>query len=755
MLALVAACSSSPPNPGQHEQSPGANSPQMTAADRLPQVPADPREKTLAEITSVLLPEKHLLRHPIDDSLSREAFQQYIEQLDGAKLFLLQEHVETLSVYADRMDDEVRGRDLVLARKGAALAASRRQHVARLVAEVLATPFDFKASEEFETDPKKLAFCKSDAELRDRWRGFLKLQALERMQQMEQILEARSKQAAGKKGKKGKGEKGEKGEKEPASADPDAQGGDAIALAHSEIPDTFEGREEKARKDLATRFETRFTRLSAVEPLEPTEQFLNALAAALDPHTQYLAPAEKANFDIAISGTVEGIGALLGEQDHHVVVQELVPGGAAWQDGKLDAGDLIVAVAQEGKAPVDVTDMPLDKVVRMIRGPKGTVVLLTVKKPEGAIQTIPITRDVVKIEAAYARGAILDLGASADPVGYIGLPGFYGDISGPGGPSERNATNDVRALLTRFEKKKLGGVILDLRGNGGGILSHARDISGLFLDKGPIVQVRDAEGQREVLSDEDASRAFSGNVVVLVDRFSASASEIVAGALQDYGRAVIVGTGPTHGKGTVQGVLELDHLVRSPGKEPLGVFKLTVQQYFRVSGSSTQWKGVTPDILLPDPVPFVESGERTLPHSIPWTSVEALDYARESHAWQVPTLAAASRDRVKANQYFTRLEGFGKLAIEKRKDTSEPLELEAWRAERARDKEALEAASPKTKDMKPLFEIEVVTDLNGTSAAAQDKKLRARLDDWKNDLVKDAWVEESLKVVADMSRKPR
>jgi carboxyl-terminal processing protease len=750
-LALVAACSSSPPNPGRHEQSPGGNPAQMTAADRLPQVAADPREKTLAEIASVLLPEKHLLRHPIDDALSKEAFPQYIEQLDGAKLFLLQEHVDTLSAYSDRMDDEVRGRDLVLARKGAALSASRRQVVAKLVAEVLATPFDFKASEEYETDPKKIAFCKTESELRDRWRGFLKLQALERIQQMESILEMRSKHAADKNAK-GKGKK----DKTPPAAettDEAAQGGDAIALAASDIPDTFEGREEKARKDLATRFETRFTRLSAVEPLEPTEQFLNALASALDPHTQYLAPAEKVNFDIAISGTVEGIGALLGEQDHYVVVQELVPGGAAWQDGKLEAGDLIVAVAQQGKPPVDVTDMPLDKVVQMIRGAKGTVVVLTVKKPEGEIQTIAITRDVVRIEANYARGAILDLGASGDPVGYIGLPGFYGDIGGPGGPTERNATKDVRALLTRFETRKVGAVILDLRGNGGGILSHARDISGLFLDKGPIVQVRDAEGRREVLADEDASRSFSGDVVVLVDRFSASASEIVAGALQDYGRAVIVGTGPTHGKGTVQGVIELDQVVRS--KEPLGVFKLTVQQYFRVSGASTQWRGVTPDILLPDPVPFVESGERTLPHSIPWTSVEALNYSREKHAWAVSTLAAASRDRVKASSSFSRLETFGKLAVERRKDTSEPLEIGAWRAERARDKEALEAVSPKVKDAKPLFEIEVVSDANGTSVASQDKKLRARLDDWKNDLVKDVWVEESLRVVADMTRKPR
>ncbi len=743
-LALAAGACTSPPSPqetrGQHRAGPPSAA--LVAADKLPEVPRDPREGTLAELATVLLAEKHLLRRPVDDALSVEAFPKYIEQIDGAKQLLLQEHVALLWAYSDRMDDQLRAHDLVLARKGAALAASRRKVVARMVADILARPLDFTEAKEVEIDPEKLSFCRTDEELQERWRGVLKLQVLERVQQMEQLLEA---------GDKLKAEK----RKGPKPGDPGGLEQDqeqrAAATALADIPRTPEGRETKARQDLASAHATRFTRQTNVEPLEPAEQFLNAITAAYDPHTQYLAPAEKANFDIAISGTLEGIGALLGEQDHFVAVQELVPGGAAWQEGQLEAGDVIMAVAQHGKEPVDVTDMPIDKVVAMIRGPKGTVVTLTVKKPEGEIESISIRRDVVKIEAAYARGAVLEVGGGQAPVGYVYLPSFYADM-GQGGPGARNATDDVRALLGQFQKRKIGGVIIDLRGNGGGLLNHATDISGLFLDRGPIVQARDPDGQLEVLSDRDPSVAFSGNVVVMVDRFSASASEILAGALQDYERAVIVGTGPTHGKGTVQGVVELDRVAPSPGKESLGVFKLTVQQYFRVNGASTQWKGVTPDVLLPDPASYVESGERSLSHSIPWTSVAALDHVRLPHAWKAPSLAAASRQRVKAHPIFSRIEKFGQLVKTRRDDTRVPIDRTTWLAERKRDKDALEAADPKLGDRKPLFKVDIVSDRSIAPAATpQDKKLRDRIEAWKDDLARDIWVGEALHVVADMS----
>ena len=734
LLSFGVGCASPASTAGTHGPTAGSAAGPATAApiaDGLPEVAPDAREAVLAEMTSVLLTDKHLLRRPIDDALSRQAFPNYLEHLDGAKLLLLQEHVQALSKYADRMDDELRERDLVLARKGAALVQARRKVAAGLVKQLLAKPFDFKLAEEVETDPEKLDYAQTEAELRDRWRRALKLQALERIQQMEDLLEGKDKPEAG-----------------------EAEPGADKALA--EIPKTFEGREEKARKEIATRYETRFTRLESMDSLEPAELFLNAVASAYDPHTQYLAPAEKANFDIAISGTLEGIGAVLGEKDHYVVVQELVPGGASWREGHLEAGDLIIAVAQESKPPVDVTDMPIDKVVQMIRGPKGTVVILTVKKPDGKIQTIAITRDVIQVEATYARGAVLDLGAKHDAMGYVYLPGFYGDIgSGRPAPGERNATDDVRALLGELEKKKIGGVIIDLRGNGGGLLSHARDISGLFLKRGPVVQTRDSGGRVDVLADADPGVAFSGNVVVMVDRFSASAAEILAAALQDHARAVVVGTGPTHGKGTVQAVVELDRLLPMPGKDSLGVFKLTVEQYFRVTGGSVQWKGVTPDIVLPDPAAYVESGERTLPHAIPWTSVAALPYHRLSPAWRIGDLKTASQGRVEKQTTFAKIDVFSKLVKARRDKTRESLHRETWAAERKRDKEALEAADPKLSELKPLVELTgTLGPPEPTRPADSDKKVRRKLDSWKDDLRRDPWVAESLQVLADMAKKP-
>lgn len=702
--------------------------------DQLPELPADPRETQLSMSVARLLTEDHILQRKIDDSVSREAFPKYLEQLDGGKLFLLKEQTTALEKYADKMDDEILDGDLVLARKGAATMVQRREIVAKVISSLLAKPFDFTVDERVETDSKKLDYAQSEADLTDRWRKLLKLQVLERIEQLEEVAELQA--------------------KKPAADAP------APTRPPEKVPPTFEGKEEKARTDLATRYATRFKRWADLEPLEPAELFLTAVTAVYDPHTTYLAPAEKENFDIELSGSLEGIGAALGEDDHFIVVKELIPGGASWQQGKLEAGDLILAVAQQGEAAVDVTDMPIDKVVKMIRGKKGTVVTLTAKKADGRVEDISITRDVVKIEASYARGAVLDMGKSGQ-MGYVYLPGFYGDTrSAAAKVTARNATDDVRAFLDVFEEKKLAGVIVDLRGNGGGLLGHARDIAGLFIETGAVVQTQSPDGKVEVLSDTDPKVSFSGNVVVMTDRFSASASEILAGALQDYQRAVIVGTGPTHGKGTVQALIDLDRLRTRPTRDSLGVLKLTIEQYFRVNGESTQWRGVVPDVQLPDPASFVDSGERTLFHSIPWSKVDPLPFKAVNHTWDKAKLAEASGKRRAAEPVFAKVETFGKLIRTRRDETSVPLERNAWMAERKKNKEALDAADPKISESKPRFKVVPVDDgqPKPTPPLPTDKdkdkgKKKSRLDKWSDDLARDPWVEESIKVLGDMGSK--
>jgi len=690
----------------------------------LPETPRDPRETVLASAAAALLGEQHVLAHPIDDGVSKKAFQRLVDELDAGKLFLLETDVQRLARFETDMDDELRAGDLVLGRKAAALLASRRRVVADLIARTLATPLDFTANESIETDPKKRAFCKTEEELAARWRGVLKLQVLERTQELEDTLERRARP-------------------KPEAKDPDEAKREAAAeKALGEIPPTFEGRRDKVQKEIATRYATQFTRLAAVDKLEPAQAFLNAVNGAFDPHTTYLPPAEEAELGIQLTGRLEGIGATLREQDHYILVNDIVPGGAAWQQGKLEVGDLILSVAQENKEPVDVMDMPITKVVSMIRGPKGTVVVLNVKKPDGTLKTISITRDVVHIEATYARGAVLK--SKAGEVGYLNLPGFYGESRKPG---ERNATDDVRAILNQLTKKNVGSLVFDLRGNGGGLLQHARDIAGLFVKEGPVVQTKDGKGSIEVLRDKDPSVAWNGNVVVLVDRFCASAAEIVAGALQDYERAVVVGTSATHGKGTVQAVIDLDQQMKTKG-DPLGLYKVTVQEYFRVSGGSTQLKGVVPDILLPDPTSFVESGERTLPQAIPWSTIAAVPFTKVPHAWKIADLATASAARTSANAELATVTKLAKL-MEARKDKSaKPLERSAWQAETKRAKADLDALDPKKKgDQPPLLE---VTPLS----TASDPRLQHQLDRWKDGLARDPWLDETTRILADMKKAP-
>jgi carboxyl-terminal processing protease len=696
----------------------------------LADMPRDAREGVLANAASALLGHEHVLARPIDDSVSKEAFHSLIDDLDVGKLFLLESDVQKLARFETDMDDELRAGDLVLGRKAAVLLASRRRIVADVVARTLAAPLDFTANESFESDPKKRAFCKTEQELATRWRGVLKLQVLERTQELEDALERRAHP---------------KPDQKPVDPD-DARRDAAAEKALGDIPATFEGRRDKVQKEVATRMATQFTRLASADKLEPAQTFINALNGAFDPHTTYLPPAEEAELGIALTGRLEGIGATLREQEHYILVDDLVAGGAAWQQGKLEAGDLILSVTQEGKEPVDVMDMPIGKVVSMIRGPKGTVVVLKVKKADETLKTISITRDVVRIEASYARGAILKTKGSGD-VGYVHLPGFYGESKKPG---ERNATDDMRTILTQLTKKGVTSLVFDLRGNGGGLLTHARDIAGLFVKEGPVVQTKDGKGSVEVLRDVDPSVAFTGNVVVLVDRFCASAAEIVAGALQDYERAVVVGTSATHGKGTVQAVIDLDQQTKSKG-DPLGLYKVTIEEYFRVSGGSTQLKGVVPDVLLPDPTSFVESGERTLPHAIPWSTIPAVSFVKTPHAWKAGDLASASTARTSASADLATITKFAAI-MEARKDkTVKSLERAAWQAEHKRTKADLEALDPKKREQKPLMEVAPLATPEGTS---QDPRMQRQLDKWKDGLARDLWVDESTRILADMKKAP-
>jgi carboxyl-terminal processing protease len=744
------------------------------AASPVP--PPDPREAALSAAMVQLLGREHLLRKPIDDELSRTAFATYLDRLDASKMFLLRKDRDALAKYTDKIDDELRSGSLELAHEGQRIYVARVAVVEKLVAELLAAPFNHDDEEWIELDAKKVDVATTEQELRDRWRRRLELEVLERVGQMEARLTAAAehdakadakgpaKAGTAKPGAKDTGTKvgaragtpnaaGSVGPGPRASRDgSDAKDGDkdkddtdhSSAMPVSKIPPTPEGRDAKARGDLAKTYAARFTRLRHPGPFDPASDLVNAVTSSLDPHTTYLPPADRANFDIRMSGSLEGIGALLAEHDDYVEIADIVPGGASWRAGTLSPGDLILSVAADGQEPVDVVDMRLDDVVKMIRGPKGTVVHLRIQKPTGAQSTVSITRDVVIVEESYARGAVLS--RKGQPAyGYIHLPSFYGGR----GPGQRTAAGDVRKLLVEMKTRKVAGVVLDIRSNGGGLLGDAIEMTGSLIDKGPVVQVQDNRGRREILSDDHGGTDYDGPVVVLVDRFSASASEILAGALQDYHRAIIVGTGPTHGKGTVQTLADLDRV--TGGNADLGVLKITIQQFFRVSGASTQREGVTPDILLPDPAGHIETGERTLEHAIPWSQIPAADHQDWHATWKTSALVENSTARVAKQPVLAKMAALTQVLRASRDDTRIPLARTAWAEHRKQQRAALEAASPdlKTGPAKLIVKSVGETTLppGGPGGHADD-----RLTVWRDNLSRDPWVEECVNILGDMAK---
>jgi carboxyl-terminal processing protease len=757
-LLLLVACSGSASS-GESSRSATSAVPVATAQAAAPGVatpPPDPREEALAEAVTAYLEKEHLLRRKIDDGISRQAFDTYVDRLDGGKMFLLQADRDALAVYTDKIDDELHSGNLQLAHEGAKRYQARLAVVEKMVAEILDKPFDFTNEEWVELDAEKIKLAVTDDELRDRWHKRLELEVLERVAGMEARLEAEKNKKAPKKPLKDpKAEQRKKmppkvGEPKPPEKpidklDIDEDEAERTATPLAQIPATPEAREAKVRADIAKTYASRFARLKTAGPLDAAADVVNAVAQTLDPHTTYLPPADKANFDIQMSGSLEGIGAVLREKDHLIEIAEIVPGGASWRQGGLAQGDLILSVQQDdGSDPVDVFDMRIDEVVKMIRGKKGTVVRLRVQKPTGTEELVEITRDVIVIEAAYARGAVLQK-KGAPAYGYVHLPSFYGGKQANG----RSAAGDVRKLLLELKAKKVGGVILDLRSNGGGLLNDAIDMTGQLIDSGPVVQVADSRGNSESLDDEKRGTDYDGPVVVLVDQFSASASEIVAGALQDYKRALIVGTSATHGKGTVQQLADLDAAVG--GKVEIGVLKLTIQQFFRPSGASTQRQGVVPDVLLPNPTGHIDSGERELPHAIEWSQIKPSKYATSSPAWRVADISAKSAARVAKQPVLSKVAMTTQLLRERQKDTRVPLQRTAWETRRKELKAALEAVSPELDKAAPMMTVTSIHDEAPPPAPANSKAVDP-LVKWRENLARDPWVDETVQILDDMTK---
>lgn len=668
----------------------------------------DGSARLLGYILKRQLEANHFSGKKFDDTLSRAAYELYLKQLDSQKLFLLKEDVEKLKVYADLIDDEMNSGKMELPKIGSSLLMKRVVEVQPMVKELLSQEFDFSQEESLEADPEKRDYCSTGAELRERWRKVLKYQVLNRYLS---LLE----------------EETEKEGKEKRKAPP-------------------ENLQRVAQEKVLKSYDTLFSRMIKDEKVELFERYIRAITKAFDPHTEYLPPMTKEDFDINMKGSLEGIGATLREEEGYIKVEGIIPGGPASLQGQLQAEDLILKVGEGAGEPMDIVGMKVRDAVRLIRGKKGTEVRLTVRKRNGVELLIPITRDVVQIEETFAKGTVLKDGKSDKTFGYIQIPTFYRDFENTrDGGKGRNSTDDVRDEIGKFESEKISGLIIDLRNNGGGALADAIGIAGLFIKTGPVVQVKNSRGEISVLSDTDGDVRYTGPMIVLVNRFSASASEILAGALQDYGRAIIIGGDHTYGKGTVQAVMDLNETLLLQYRDQyrrLGALKLTTQKFYRVSGESTQHRGVIPDIELPDPLEGLKSGERFLDFALPWDTINPATYAKWSHQWtDLSEIKSRSGKRVSSREDFANIALESRRLSEQQQRTMQSLNIDTVRKEREEAKRLTEKLG---KNVKGFADPEKKKDTPQQPSAEEKRKK------WVKETNEDPYVQEAIAVLADM-----
>ena len=615
----------------------------------------DPPSKEQVLVGSLVqgLSQAHYQPERLDDNFSRRVYALALKRLDYRRKYLLQADVAQLAAYQLAIDEETKRGTHEFLDLSTRLLAERTRQVQALVRELLAHPFTFDADETIQTDPEKGTFPANTADQREQWRKQLKYETLARVAE---LLDEQDKRR------------------------------DRVRLAslrHEPLPAAPAERplaqlEAEARQRLRKYYDEQFA--DQPTPDEVLARYANVIANTYDPHTDYLAPQRKEEFDFQLTGRLDGIGALLHERDGLLYIEDIVPGSASYRQGELKKGDAILRVAQGAAEPVSIEGWHANKAVTLIRGKKGTEVRLTVRKTDGSTKVIAIVRDVVVNEATYAQSAVIH-DPSGLKIGYLRLPVFYADFNGEGG---RSSAEDVQKELAKLTAEGVQGVVFDLRENGGGSLRDAVEMAGLFIPSGPVVQVHDSHGTTSVLDDRDPRVQYAGPLVVLVNKHSASASEILAAAIQDYKRGLIIGTPTTYGKGTVQRIVNLDETLPAGLNtfKPLGSLKFTMQKFYRITGSSTQFKGVAADIVLPDVASDLDEGEQQAAYALKWDEIKSASY----HPWAAPPdyarLEANSKARVAANPSFQQLTTIVQSLRKRQTETVVPLQLAKFRARR-------------------------------------------------------------------------
>jgi carboxyl-terminal processing protease len=665
------------------------------------------KEEAIDQILMQSLANVHYSPIEVNDAFSEKVFKLYVQRLDYNKKFLLQSDVDELKKFDHSIDEDINTGRFAFFDKSFEIINSRVDEAQAYYKDILAKPIDFSTEESVELDPEKLSYAKNKEELREAWRKSLKYQVLSRMVEMMDNQEKAKEKS------------------------------DTVKIK------TKDELEADARKKVLKSNDDYFKRLKELNRNDRVSVYFNSITGLYDPHTEYFAPKDKANFDIGMSGQLEGIGAQLQEKDGFIKVTNVVPGSASWRQGQLKTGDIILKVAQGSADPVDVVDMRLDDAVQLIRGKKGTEVRLTVRKPDGSSIVIPLIRDIVVLEETYAQSAILK---GKKNIGYIKLPSFYADFSGKGG---RSSAEDVKKELQKLKDEKVDGVILDLRYNGGGSLPDVVDMAGLFIDKGPIVQVKQKLGAPQVLDDKKEGVFYDGPLTVMVNSNSASASEILAAAIQDYKRGVIVGTSPSSfGKGTVQRFYDLDDYLPAQyaSIKPLGSVKITTQKFYRINGGATQLKGVTPDIVLPDPYYLLDQGEKEQDYPMTWDEISPAPYKPLKPSFSIEKLKSASNSRVKNNPGFAILDEAAKRLKKQKDNTVVSLNFDKYVMEQKKYKEEAKKMEELDKEI-PGIE---VSSLKVDVIPASDTVKVSKVKDLHKAIKKDIYLSETIAIMNDM-----
>lgn len=675
------------------------------------------KEKVIQKTVLTVLEQVHFEPLELTDDVSAQAFDNFIKSMDGRKRFFTQDDMSQLKQYRALLDDQANQGSLEFFDIAISILDERIEESRDIYKEILESPFDFTVDEVYEFDPELRDFPVSIVERKEVWRKMLKYDVLDRLEAKlaKQEMDLASEDAA------------------------------VVEKATTEKKSISEF-EEIARKEVAETFEEWFKNISKIKRSDRFEAYLNSFTHIFDPHTDYFNPKEKQDFDISMGGKLEGIGARLRTDGDLTQVVSIVPGGPVWKNKQIEVNDYILSVTQYGGEPVDIFGMRIDDVVSMIRGDKGTRVILNIQKKDGSTIDVELERDVVNIEDSFAKSAILDLPGTVDKVGYIDLPKFYSSFDGPEGNS---CAKDVAEEIEKLKANNVNGIILDLRGNGGGSLSDVVEMTGLFIEDGPIVQVKPRDREPFIYQDEDEQVKYDGPLIVLINSFSASASEILAAAVQDYDRALVVGA-QSYGKGTVQRFIDLDRAVRGNSEfKPLGSLKITMQKFYRINGGSTQLRGVTPDIILPDRYSLIDIGEREYPKAMAWSELSALQYSQDVYKIiNKDHFRALSERRVTANEEFGLIEEQARWFKESRDKTAYSLNLQEHQSFlKTKEKESEKFESIMNEPVPGLKINSLPEDLEGINF---DESTMARNEEWIKARSKDIYIAESLSIMRDI-----